>query len=643
MPNPQRPRVPEYPRPVPYVSADEAPICHDTIIYEQWTDEAEEEAGKRAAKRRRVIQETAGCYLRQESVFILCASLKGPFDEGWKNPWAKKRQWKDAEIPETTAKETLWRTSLMAAAAQADKSIVIDPTPLHHQPTTRPDDEKSNVFNARSHNVQPENRPLQRSAKKVEDWLRKTAPPAAKQQIHVHSSPTPAVKQYFKEPTPAGYDNPFFARDDDDAPAGSVQRAENSMKEHIESALPDASQNTEQSHESPRRAELAILAHKRLSVHRVPPSTHLPEFEYRRPRSRGQKLPQADTRRREGSAPALIPGQQALAIKNKQHTGPDAVKLAEKSKRTTSDEKSTSRLALSAETSKASTIQQNLPSAQIMPAPSLAAMPSNAQSTEELLQSVPPVSSKETVADLDLPKRHGVTQDAEKENQPARGTSVEADAEVVEAPGASLEQTPVREFETQEMIAAIRPFDFSTVKKPLKPAAEYGTPATVTKATKAKQKKKASFALRSPSSEGSQTSIKASMKITKAPSRPVLGKSSPRRRAFTSLDSRVETSLDESLPSVSAMFGTKMPEAPKGVLKSTGVNSTGPVRTGTTNTTSTSAKQDAQVVPEPPEPALVAGGAVDEDENFDLDGAMDELGSYLGTWDAEVEANKLTS
>ena len=649
MPNPPRPRVPEYPRPVAYVCTDEAPICPDTVVFEQWTDEAEEEARKRAAKRRRVRQEAADCYLREQPVFILSATLKGPFEDGWKNPWARKRQRQDAEIRETTAKEALWRKSLMAAAVKADKSVVIDPTPAHKQPLLSRDEEQKNVFNARSHSVQPEDPPSRRSAKKVEDWLRKTEDQGRSRQIDLPSSPTPAVNPYFKVPTAGGYDNPFVIPEDDGPTP--VQQPKDETKGRGTNGVPSRSPSAEPSQESPRRAELAILEHKRQSVHRIPPSTHLPEFEYRRPRSRGQQSTKAHTSAREESAAAVVPDPRAPEASKIESNGQDLMGAAGKSTIAASDEKSTSRPDLSTETSKASTVQHNLPSAQVVAAPNLVAMPSNAQSTEDMLHSVPPVSSKEALAEPDPSEMQQAAQEAEKENQPGSHITVEPVPEAVEAPAASLEKTPVRELETQEMIAAIKPFDFSTIKKPSKSVEERATPVTVTKAKKAKEKKKASFALSSPSSDGSQRSITAGMKITKAASRPVLGKTSPKKGVFGSLDSHVdafcgdsgkESVVEDSLPSVSAMFGPKKMDPPKSILKSSAVHSTAPMPTAT-NTTSTSAKQDAQQVSEAPAPLVGAAGAVDEDDSFDLDGAMDELGSYLGTWDPDVEANKLAS
>ncbi|KAJ9296469.1 hypothetical protein DTO271G3_5167 [Paecilomyces variotii] len=60
-------------------------------------DELDEPA--RAAKRRR-IEQLGESYLTGQPLFILSASLRGPFDDGWHNPWTKTRK------QEKSSKET---------------------------------------------------------------------------------------------------------------------------------------------------------------------------------------------------------------------------------------------------------------------------------------------------------------------------------------------------------------------------------------------------------------------------------------------------------------------------------------------------------------------------------------------------------
>jgi hypothetical protein len=80
-----------YPRPVSPVSLETcAPsfseIDTDDIIASD--DELDDTA--RAAKRQRV-EKLAQSYLQGKPLLILSASLRGPFDEGWVNPWKKDR------------------------------------------------------------------------------------------------------------------------------------------------------------------------------------------------------------------------------------------------------------------------------------------------------------------------------------------------------------------------------------------------------------------------------------------------------------------------------------------------------------------------------------------------------------------------
>ncbi|KAJ5900621.1 uncharacterized protein N7473_004691 [Penicillium subrubescens] len=62
------------------ITSDELPASDDELT------EAE-----RAAKRQR-IEKLAESYLQGKPLFILSASLKGPFEQGWRNPWKKDRK-----------------------------------------------------------------------------------------------------------------------------------------------------------------------------------------------------------------------------------------------------------------------------------------------------------------------------------------------------------------------------------------------------------------------------------------------------------------------------------------------------------------------------------------------------------------------
>lgn len=85
---------PEYPRNVPEIDLDEDVILPGTIVVESKHRQSlhpEEEARQRAVKRRR-IEAHAHAYLRGEGLYISTASLRGPFDGSWKNPWKPRVQ-----------------------------------------------------------------------------------------------------------------------------------------------------------------------------------------------------------------------------------------------------------------------------------------------------------------------------------------------------------------------------------------------------------------------------------------------------------------------------------------------------------------------------------------------------------------------
>ncbi|KAL6155654.1 inositol polyphosphate kinase kcs1 [Exserohilum turcicum] len=69
--------------------------CPDDVIEEPPLDF--HDAGLRAAKRTRV-EAIAAQYLRGRPPVILTASLRGPFDNGWKNPWAKSKKEKQRAL-----------------------------------------------------------------------------------------------------------------------------------------------------------------------------------------------------------------------------------------------------------------------------------------------------------------------------------------------------------------------------------------------------------------------------------------------------------------------------------------------------------------------------------------------------------------
>lgn len=67
------------------------PAPDDIINDELLASDDELGEAERAAKRQR-IEKLAESYLHGQPLFILSASLRGPFDKGWRNPWKKDRK-----------------------------------------------------------------------------------------------------------------------------------------------------------------------------------------------------------------------------------------------------------------------------------------------------------------------------------------------------------------------------------------------------------------------------------------------------------------------------------------------------------------------------------------------------------------------
>ena len=641
---PARGKVPEYPRPVPTIDLEDIPICDDTIVYEEWTDDAEREAEERAEKRQKRRQDVAESYLRGGEIMILTASLKGPF-EGWENPWAKKKQRTGGlEVPETTAKialsglpqaEHIAKTSARGhISLQADDPIPHDAQTAELAPRN-PFGAKDRATNGTLEGHGPS------STKRVEDWLKTSDVYSRRSKSHLGSSPTPATRLKTRDQMcPQPRSSPIRTKPGHDDAKAQTLVSEARIEPPISRPGTASSAPTQ---ESPRRAEAAILESKRRSLHTLPPSTNLPEFEFRRGRQARKKSPG------DGQSPhaIIIPNDLSRAEPLAQpHTDSGVPPEGSKSRDT-----SKPRPLLSTETSKTSTVQ-HIPSAQAVAAPNPEPAASNAQSTNEILHELPSTTrSRVNLQQHAIPKALAAHQQIPEPItvQVRRTQGVEGPDQVCPPPTA--DDTPMRELETQEMIAAIKPLDFSTIKKPTFDLIRLQSPATATKVMPTKKPKRASFAVEHPASDESQRSIKAGMKVKKVTvseiaqqeketSKVTLFEETP--ISSTSVHDAIHHELlHESLPSLSSMFGDRKASAPKSILKSSNAISSAPAGSG--HTASTSIKQDAQIPSGQAGQNHIRGDVVDEDDNFDLDAAIDDLGSYLGTWDADEEAGKMAA
>ncbi|KAJ5256906.1 hypothetical protein N7478_013010 [Penicillium angulare] len=98
--------MPHQPRPVSPVAFESCIIPatnSDSDPYELLGSDDEFDDKARAKKRQR-IERLAESYLRGGSLFISTAKLRGPFDDGWKNPWRKERKTVDKSDPQSSMK-----------------------------------------------------------------------------------------------------------------------------------------------------------------------------------------------------------------------------------------------------------------------------------------------------------------------------------------------------------------------------------------------------------------------------------------------------------------------------------------------------------------------------------------------------------
>ena len=219
------------------------------------------------------------------------------------------------------------------------------------------------------------------------------------------------------------------------------------------------------------------------------------------------------------------------------------------------------------------------------------------------------------------------------------------------------------QLDTQEMLAAITPLGFSTIRKaPLK-SANNETPATATRLKSKDARKRASFAPTGDamSSGGPYLSIKSNLKVSKSMPKPAnkagdFDLEGKRLSAYGKLGLDMETSdeevgdersrVSESLPDLSSLLqaGKNQPETPGHQNAFPPPPPIHPATSNTVTSTTTGEQQDAQQAVA--DAGEEAGGqhGLEGQSGFDLSSAMDDLGSFLGTpWSAEKEARGLES
>ena len=79
-------------RPTPTVDCEALPFASEDVFY---SGSDKDESIEEQQVRRRRIELQAQHYLQGRELFVLSAHLRGPFANGWINPWARKRKRKE--------------------------------------------------------------------------------------------------------------------------------------------------------------------------------------------------------------------------------------------------------------------------------------------------------------------------------------------------------------------------------------------------------------------------------------------------------------------------------------------------------------------------------------------------------------------
>lgn len=612
-------KVPIYPRPVSPLSAESLYLEPQEIIYETSQPSSDDDSHARAAKRRR-IQKLGEQYLRGDGLHILSAGLQGPFHSKWKNPWGKRgRATKRAvaEIPETAGRPVNKLQAQRSGRAKARNS-------------------------------------------KVEEWLRRSSAYSGLE-LDEQSSPTPvrvkvvaATEDVIYGPS-CRLDSKFEmhkvvghsgSREHDTQPVARPSRSADCLY-RMDADDTHIKRRAWVSHAANAdRAEFAALKSKRRVVEVAPSYTMLSPFEYRRvsdgvqkPRKFEEVADQLQEENQSGAPPATTQERNLHATSGDE--GPDeSERLHATSERAdfpraVITSTSSAIPALPTEISRGSVA--NLPSAQPqsldVPAPSTNNLAFEEQALAQLLNPANVIEEPPQNTNGELLKAALFTRDVNghkskltsEENQTPHlqdKVSSGVDRTLLPETIAKVGLVP----NTQDMLAGMRPLTFSTVKRAASGFERLATPATATKRRPEKSSRTASFAQGKRFSSGSsQGSLKTRLRVSKGGSSVAIGKEN---RMISVGEEEPNEQLADSFtrPPKECV----LPEASLKGLKS-GLKPSGPpIRTAPfpSSKGSTSTGIDGgQNIP-------VMG-----DDAFDLEGTMNDLGSYLETWDVEKEAS----
>ncbi|EHY53253.1 hypothetical protein ABEF92_001087 [Exophiala dermatitidis] len=755
-----KPKIPEYPRPVSPICADEIPVCDNTIIYYDGNKDVEEDPEHRAAKRRR-IETYAAAYRRGESLFIATAQLKGPFDKGWKNPWAQKRRLgtRTTTAAKRSTRSSNRTTTAVNETAGARKAAVrnegpscapprksLPPSPqIDADEAVRPESSKGNAlalkrepFSATkgSTHASPSRRGKARSEEnikpEVEHWLKRNdsymqaddaaqvsfSSPLTKKSPHPHRR----TKKWESSPMQApplldplvGIVVKSLRTEGPIVSAGSQENGQHS--EDLRSGVPSTKRPVTTrglgsfSGQAEAHQEVAIPAHTAVHVNPLPAEeTHVqfanihaaPSADLTTPNSpRGSRLANSTREPRPNTLGALAsPLEPTISNILDQHGGQLTTEAATDSTSLHAAVLKPSPVTKSFAASPEDRVHTNkthsLPSAQVPAQQTLPSGPSDLSSNGEMSE-LQTIQALPAATEVQLTDEVAVFLDVMSEHDSAtpKGGEQPKMPTTDNTPGAKSAGTTIQSFEP---VTARKRAANSVRGDSHSPTNMKNCAATAARLTKTKRAKKTSFnttSQRSPAGTStSQGSITSAMKIAKPATALHLNQNEVKLEGkYTLADSESESeskSLEDDNDDDTGKTKTPTPcgglgmgpgrfskyeggrgrlarnpdsnsnSGPKSILKPSGplpASSSLGVRArissvkGGESSSSSKHWQDAQPQPVKLRAMAVEAGSQSQvctgsgdvgGSGFDLDAAIDDLGSFLGTWEAEKEAAQL--
>ncbi|OCT45272.1 hypothetical protein CLCR_05583 [Cladophialophora carrionii] len=667
-----RPRAPEYPRPVSPICADGIPICKDTIVFYDQDGGVEENEEQGAAKRRRIEAHATG-YLRGQPVFILTAGLRGPFGDGWQNPWAKQKVANTNEITTSQQRSEHFtepthmtdRASPIPAKRQEVQVAEEADIYLTGQKKDRFADHQGSMLSStrkrRTREISVSGDGPASRDPKIENWLKtneayKTAgdtpepsPPspserkmkpgdtsqlltgpgalfgAASFSFSSSSSNLPRPRISPSKPIEqllTSFSSPLKSRTGPSDGKATHPSDSLSKPRLLQTPLRQRDSNAQPAWTDKSRAEYAILRSKRTIDQPGPALTDSDSVHAGRVDAQGlcQPTPRLSPpkAREEGSlkgvADVHLPSSDASASLKTAQEGP------------LSSHEEVGPPSLQKEAS-VSSITAELPSAQLPEAPILPSLPSNFSSHDQMLRESPhhggPASglgdNHDNPTDLVCPPDDAVHPDAH-------------DAATLDPP---LSESPVgfkdatfqppqdnTKVNVNSLLVSDAPTTAAKTVKVVSGAAwEVSSSVGVKKTGALKSRKRQVFVIEEKSSQ----SIKSALKVAKATTPSQEDTSIPKIALEYAADMQLDKNAGhQSLPQDDTFARTSRASVSRSALRASLQHSTGV--SASNNVSSASTKQNAQ------KQRML--NLIENDE-FDLDGAIDDLGSFLDTWDAE--------